>query len=220
MSVLSCRFTHLQIFSRKMSSTPWDRVPNDLWRPIDLDLFPIAVLVAGGVSVAFVSAWNSYFPTPMEQLLWRIASVTHLILSLILGLYYIDGLLAFHWRAKRTEAQSQEGASGRGASQAEGVVRRGDEESMAPSPSRPRTEKLASLKMAARSFLRWMHKRRNVSPDRDPNLELSKENRIVMPIICVIYILCRTYLYLEDFMGLRSQPSGVYIDVNHFMPFL
>jgi hypothetical protein len=43
-----------------------------LWKPIPIAAFAIASLVVGGIHCA---AWEFVFPTPTEQLLWRIASI-------------------------------------------------------------------------------------------------------------------------------------------------
>jgi hypothetical protein len=46
--------------------------------------------------------------------------------------------------------------------------------------------------------------------------------RILVPvtITCALYILCRLFIYFEDFFALRAQPAGVYVTVNRFMPLL
>ncbi|KAI0812140.1 hypothetical protein GGR55DRAFT_688163 [Xylaria sp. FL0064] len=46
--------------------------------------------------------------------------------------------------------------------------------------------------------------------------------RVIIPvtITCVLYIVARGFLYVEDFVSLRHQPAGIYQTVNKFIPFI
>jgi hypothetical protein len=61
---------------------------------------------------------------------------------------------------------------------------------------------------------------RNISLDQDPTMALKLRVIILSTIACGLYSLSRGYFYVEDFVSLRTQPVGVYITVNRFLPFL
>ncbi len=96
--------------------------------------------------------------------------------------------------------------------------RRPDEEDATGSapapPASPWYSRLA--RRIAQSVDTW----RNLSPEQDPALRVSLRVYVPVLLICIIYALCRVFIYVEDFIGLRSQPAEVYVTVNRFIPFL
>ncbi|KAK3386897.1 hypothetical protein B0H63DRAFT_141938 [Podospora didyma] len=60
---------------------------------------------------------------------------------------------------------------------------------------------------------------RNISRDQDPEMRLPLKVIIPVTVTCYLYVVCRTYFWVEDFLSLRVQPTGVYITVNRYMPF-
>jgi hypothetical protein len=66
----------------------------------------------------------------------------------------------------------------------------------------------------------WIGSWRNISPEQDPNMEIPLRILVPVTITCALYILCRLFIYFEDFFALRAQPAGVYVTVNRFMPLL
>lgn len=63
---------------------------------------------------------------------------------------------------------------------------------------------------------RW----RNISANRGPTMEVHLRVLGPVTVTCVLYAFCRALIYIEDFLSLRAQPSGVYKGVNKFIPFL
>lgn len=61
---------------------------------------------------------------------------------------------------------------------------------------------------------------RNISREQDPDMAVPLRVIVPVSLICALYICCRLFIYVEDFMSLRAQPAGVYISVNQFIPFL
>jgi hypothetical protein len=61
---------------------------------------------------------------------------------------------------------------------------------------------------------------RNNSPNDDPNLDIPL--RILLPglPLMLLYVVCRLYIFVEDGLAFRSQPSGVYksIDWMQYLP--
>jgi hypothetical protein len=68
--------------------------------------------------------------------------------------------------------------------------------------------------------LAWIRTWRNISPEQDPEMEVPLRIMVPVTITVLLYVLCRLYIYFEDFFTLRQQPAGVYLTVNKFMPFM
>ncbi|KAL1840806.1 hypothetical protein VTJ49DRAFT_7705 [Mycothermus thermophilus] len=79
----------LPLFSREITSRPWDRLPSKAFLVIDRALLPLAFAVLVAYSAAPLFAWNFHFPTEGERLAWRACGVYHAVFSMGLGMYYI-----------------------------------------------------------------------------------------------------------------------------------
>ncbi|KAH8429471.1 uncharacterized protein LDX57_007133 [Aspergillus melleus] len=188
---------HIRLFSRPVTSRPYDRFPSDTWLCPDFVFTPLATCVLLGFSGLFLIAWNFHFPTYAEKILWRISSVYHAVFSIYGGFYFVVEMVKSRRRPLETDRVLKRSGPLTRHHSFEGLI--------TGSPS------------AFRGTLsRW----RNISVDNDPEMSVSMRVLLPVSIMCILYVFARVYIYVEDFASLRSQPSGVYIDVNKFLPFL
>ncbi|KAL6403896.1 oxidoreductase [Ilyonectria robusta] len=199
---------HLWIVSRPIKVRPWDRFPSDLWICPDLVFAPVAAAILVGFSVLFLPAWNFHFPTPTEQLLWRICSTYHAVFSLYGGGYYLIEM----FRNRRQFLRRVRGPP------LERAIPLQDLESQrtVQVDEQPNTFRERIL----RSVVDWIKDCRNISDGRDPNMAIPLRILFPVSITCALYVACRFYIYFEDFFSLRAQPAGVFLSVNKFIPFL
>lgn len=194
------QITHLSLFSRTVTSRPWDRFPSDTWLCPEFTYLPFAVCIQLGFSGIFLTAWNFYFPTYTEKLLWRICSVYHAFFSVYGAIYFLIEM----YRSKRPLHQAHR----------QHPVQL---QKKFPESHHPAIEYVVkSLQTAKERMQRW----RNISPEQDPEMEVPLRVLVPVTIMCFLYVVTRGYIYIEDFISLREQPSGVFTDVNHFIPFL
>jgi hypothetical protein len=220
--------------TRKIKSKLWDRIPSDTWLPIERSLLVPSTLMTVAFSLVFLPAWNFFFPSEVERRLWRVVSSYHAAFSLIGGAYYFVTVVQWHRvgkaQAKNTpnstiSTQPGEAPQPANASYPESV--RGDGHGHEKDPESLEAKKGhgrwkfsrafpgLSSRIARRAVI-W----RNPSPDGDPNLAMRLRLAIPFGITSGLYILCRMYVYVEDFNSLREQPIGVFITVNRFIPFM
>ncbi|EFQ25936.1 uncharacterized protein GLRG_01080 [Colletotrichum graminicola M1.001] len=194
---------HLHPYGRPIKQDLWDRLPSDLWRPMELVYYPLGGVFIVGFSASFMIAWNFHFPSPTEQLIWRLAAPYHMFFCLYGAFHWLYEDQKWHRDQERmrnslsvgstvdTEAQSQHGEQG-------DIQKRGF------------VNRLVTL---LRSGV-------NNSADKDPSLAVPLF--VVMPnvLISALYACCRVYFYVEDFASLRQQPNGIYLTGNRFLPFI
>lgn len=221
-------------FTRRVHSRPWNRVPGDMFQWMDLDLG----LVAGAFIVAFASiffiAWNSEFPTRFEQLAWRAASIYMMTYGVVgclwMGFWewivlprrrlaeghemsllerahlprpgqYFGGMFLLRNKASYREPTFQDTEDG---STQQHTL-----------PHQPII--LPSFVNRARRFLSKTH---NISPDKDPHLDIPIGFLLGTTVLCAFYVVFRMYILVEDLVGLRSLPSNAYdtVDWLSFIP--
>ena len=221
-------------FTRRVHSRPWNRVPGDMFQWMDLDLG----LVAGAFIVAFASiffiAWNSEFPTRFEQLAWRAASIYMMTYGVVgclwMGFWewivlprrrlaeghemsllerahlprpgqYFGGMFLLRNKASYREPTFQDTEDG---STQQHTL-----------PHQPTI--LPNFVNRARRFLSKTH---NISPDKDPHLDIPIGFLLGTTVLCAFYVVFRMYILVEDLVGLRSLPSNAYdtVDWLSFIP--
>jgi hypothetical protein len=139
-------------------------------------------------------AWNFAFPTHVELILWRVASVFTLAFGVVGGGY--SGLCHKVLLPKLLEEKP------------------------------PTLSEMISRSQQSKGFRNRVSqvgaKMRNISPGQDPNLAVPLKVLIPMSIICACYCLCRLYLLIEDFIGLRKLPSSAFqtVDWSMYIPHL
>ncbi|KAK8247868.1 hypothetical protein HDK77DRAFT_211610 [Phyllosticta capitalensis] len=205
---------HFPFISRPIRSRPWDRFPSDEWLCPDMIFAPLAAAVLVGFSVLFLFAWNFHFPTKAEQLLWRISSVYHAFFCLYGGLYYLIEM--FNCRRRAGPSKNEQTRPPVHEAAHETLV--DDLESQTFDQVRWLPE--TGMFRVRRQVETSLQSLRNISPDQDPDRAVPL--RIIFPVtvICFLYILCRLFIYFEDFFALRLQLAGIYVTVNKFIPFL
>jgi hypothetical protein len=209
---------HLPLFSREITARPWDRLPSKAFLVIERKLLPLALVVLVAYSAAPLVAWNFYFPTHGERLAWRICGVYHAVFSMGLGLYYVVEAWRVQGKVAKNGAKWAEppfqvkGSSMKGGSSV-------DVEVGEAAGSKTDNDSERARDMIQR-VVRWLRSWRNISPDGDPDMTIGLRATIPPFIGTFVYLICRTFFYVEDFISIREQPRGVYMTVNKFLPFL
>lgn len=202
----------LPLFHRA-TKPQWDRIPGDVWHRVELWLIPVALVVQIPFCVAFLAAWNFYFPSRTERLLWRSASVFHAAYSLLGTAYYFFTMAARHDATKIQRAAPLQVLPH---SPPAGIPRRAILHTFeAVTPGQESKTRSAEVTLQV-----WAARMRNLSPDGDPSMTMSLRWTVTVFFPTVIYIFCRLFFYIEDIVSLRSQPADVYITSHSFLPFL
>jgi hypothetical protein len=95
------RILHLPVYSRPVTVKPRDRIPSDTWLQTDLPRELLSAPFIIGFCITLLSAWNFSFPTPIERLLWRIATGFFMAGGLISGVWLM--LMEHVVRKRRTK---------------------------------------------------------------------------------------------------------------------
>jgi len=94
------------MFSRPIRARPHDRNRGDRFLNTELDMELFSFIFILGFCASFLCAWNFYFPTPTERLIWRIASVYTLAFGIFGGSY------VGWWHHKSSRASSLRAGDG------------------------------------------------------------------------------------------------------------
>ncbi|ETS86955.1 hypothetical protein PFICI_00783 [Pestalotiopsis fici W106-1] len=215
---------HIPLVSRRMNSRPWNRFPSDMWLPPDLFYTPYGCFILLWFSASFLIAWNFQFPTEVEQQLWRACSVYCAVFMIYGFVYYV---ISWYMWKKAIEGngvpRSRPGPrSVRKAPLNPTTLLSGDQEQAIDTDTvilEARSCPKGPMRVIHR-LLAVLGRMRNISIDKDPEMAVPLHVMIPVTITCVVYTFCRLFLYVEDFLSLRTQPIGVYYTVNKFIPFL
>lgn len=184
---------HIRLFSRPVTSRPWDRFPSDTWLCPTFAWSIPASCVTILFSLLFIAGWNFHFPSTAEKILWRICSVYHAAFSLYGAVYYgIEMMKTKKQRSQLSDSRKH---------------LRPVEESLhlVSSSGAPRTIPFVT------EFLDKWH---STLPVQDPEARTPLRVLIPITVTCALYTLCRICIYVEDFTTLRQQPSDVYTSAN------
>ncbi|KEY66030.1 hypothetical protein S7711_06938 [Stachybotrys chartarum IBT 7711] len=213
----------------------WDRFPADMWLPIERSLWLPCAFMLILFALVLLPGWFFHFPSQTEQLLWRIVIIYHCVFTFAGGLYYFFSVLKWDRDTKKESKRDDEtlpsavqedsptssdvspSAAGSKPEACNSAYLGEDLESQEQTHEVMRKRTIAGFyRRAARYFDSW----RNTSPNNDPNADLRLRFAIPYSIASALYVLCRAYIYVEDFTSLREQPVGVYVTVNRFVPFI
>ena len=139
-------------------------------------------------SAVFMGAWNNYFPTDAERVLWRISSIICLSYGILgAALAFID------YNRERMRMWWNNGSHVE-----------------TKNPAEHRSVQLP----------KWVARIRNLSPDNDPQWEISLSIWIPITVLSVIYSFSRAFILFEDLYGLRLQPESAFqtVDWNQYSP--
>jgi hypothetical protein len=220
-----------KLFAREV----WDRIPTDEWLPIEKSLWLPCASMLILFSLVFLPSWSFHLPTETEQLIWRIVIVYHCAFTLSGGAYYLYCILRWSRAVERklegatdtvpvTVQQSHAetlNTSMLGAqSISESLTTTGPRTDLESQVEKRPEARERPLGVMYRRVARYIASWRNSSPNNDPNATLRLRFAVPYNIASGLYILCRLYVFVEDFTSLREQPVGVYVTVSRFLPFL
>ncbi|KAI6349780.1 hypothetical protein MCOR25_010633 [Pyricularia grisea] len=249
-----CELSHkfkVPLFNRRMTTTPWNRFPSDLWSPVDGWIIPFGLAVQVPFCVCFLVAWDFHFPTAHQSSFSGgfARSITPCSLSSALDttclvpsetlrewcpyqVLHPASAQSQHHRRPLPHNQQVSSATKRPCPPIPSDyevelqclrlsrINSSDSADSMIHTSRPLVQRKTGLPRSMARLERRLVGWHNISPDQDPEMEVPL--RVILPILvaCATYIMCRLYIYFEDFIGLRSQPFGIYMTVNKFVPFL
>lgn len=99
-------YMHIPLATRP-KRRPYDRIPSHNFLNADTRADMIAAPTIVFFSALYLIAWNSHFPTAVEKLLWRIASVNTLAYALIgapLSAYFQKNMFRADLRQAKAQA--------------------------------------------------------------------------------------------------------------------
>ncbi|ORY04678.1 hypothetical protein BCR34DRAFT_572522 [Clohesyomyces aquaticus] len=198
---------------------PIPRFPNDNFpEPGPWGLLAFFFFSTGYASI-FLAGWNFVFATQKEQTLWRIASLASMAAMVVT---WITDTVVFRMLPgirRETKRSLQRASSGFAPSSSPSsslspnleVEKAVDSQGHDNSHGQTQTKKLWFAQTAVgRRIYRVANFLRNTSSDKDP--EYTVPLRALLPVTFsgVLYLICRSYLLVEDFVGLRSLPKSAY----------
>lgn len=191
------RHIHINFAPKKL---PVDRFENTRFLAVSPSIYFCWVIITAGYGSIFIAAWNYDFPTPVEQTLWRAASISMLgclvafIITTEFAWSVYPALLRFFnrgddYRAPRTRASANEEVKNQ------------------------RSRFRGRLRAMAASV-------RNNSENKDPALDAPIKAILASYVIGVVYCTSRTYVLLSDLLELRALPPSAYetVDWSTFLP--
>lgn len=162
-------------------------------------------------SSIFMLAWDAYFPTKTERILWRVSSVicvVYGVLGAVITMLDRHGAAVSRWCRdvwRRVHERSRRTSNGTVITEA---VTATDKKS------------LSTLTSIWRKFQRtcrppeWLRRMPNQSAGNDPNLDIELGTWILATLLTMIYCFSRAYILIEDFISLRRQPFNTYQTVD------
>ncbi|CAF9923074.1 MAG: hypothetical protein HETSPECPRED_005233 [Heterodermia speciosa] len=194
------RSMHLTFGTNKR---PIDRIADSLQK----ELGNQAWLIMTGSAACFFSvlflAWNSSFPTHVEQNLWRAACL--LTMGTLLGLT----IGAYIWTAPAMKLLVERSSL-----------------SKSPRPSKVEGDLDSTRWKRSKNVINkidsWFECIRNNSVDKDPQLRTPLKLLLPMSLIGFLYNCARLYIIIADILELRSLPANAYatVDWTKFVPHL
>lgn len=196
---LNClRKVHLAGQPQEKPGTPIQRIHSTTVPVIHgwfLVLFAFVSLVYYGI---FVAGWNYSFPTKYEQTLWRAASLTAMISATSI---FFSQRIFFDWLPPRRYRSNQ-----------------------AYTSETPDTSAIERNSCAKKGFtgIRVLQAKlkhviapiRNNSPSRDPAFDAPIRAVLITWFLGFVYCCSRAYIFIADFIELRSLPASAYETLN------
>ena len=194
------RRMHLTFGSNKR---PIDRIADSLQKELGNQPMLITTGSAACFFSVFFLAWNSSFPTHVEQILWRAACLLMMgtLVSLTIGVYV--------WATPAMKLLVERSFS-----------------SKSPLPSKVEGDFESKIWTRSKNMInkidRWCECIRNNSVDKDPQLRTPLKLLLPMTLIGALYCCTRLYIIVADIIELRSLPASAYatVDWMKFLPHL
>ena len=167
---------------------PVKKLRSDILPSLSLPLMIICEHLVIGYSAIFLAGWNIEFPTPTERLLWRVTSSIMLGFGVLGGwlFFFIDLLIV---RKKQRNAASDSALRTIGQSSVGWLLPRGLLVQSNRQPSAPAG---------------WEDMYFQLVP------EVPRPLLMLAATMSVIYFWTRVFILVEDFVSLRSLPSGAF----------
>lgn len=180
-----------------------DRIADSVQRPLPrLQQYMMLAVMAGCFAIFFL-AWDHAFPTWIERTLWRIVCLL-LIGTMVVGLAISEAAQAYEavkkpirswsWNLSRTVPLTQQ--------------------TERPKPARFRMARYPRAQAVAERIDRYFDGIRNNSLNGDPDLKLPLKVILPLYVLGVFYMFSRSYILIEDAIGLRQQPASAYATVE------
>lgn len=144
--------------------------------------------------------------------MWRVCSIYHAFFSIYGGIYFLVEMIRTKRQLARQQRDAEEGNSDENVMMHDFPDRSDERAALHPTSSPSSSERVAGTRVT--------DKVRNISREQDPDMAVPLRVLVPVSVICFLYVCCRLFIYVEDFMSLRSQPAGVFVSVNQFIPFL
>ena len=144
-------------------------------------------------SSIFIAAWSNNFPTPTERLLWRASSVT--VMGTLIS-YWVVTEFGLSWYPALRQHLGHITAERR---------------DLEHSPRRRSLIRQSYLTRKARLVAACI---RNNSVSKDPALTVPLKAILPIYILGFLYCHARAYIFVEDFIELRSLPLSAYTNVQ------
>lgn len=193
------------IFRQKPASTKW---PNSFasveFPQMNFKWEAIPGFMVLSYSAIFMVAWNNYFPTNTERLLWRISSIICMVygfLGCCIAVQTRHSASIDKW-FRNIQRYMTCGCASR-----KGQAKDGKESS-------------GWLGRRHWRMPTWVASVRNLSPDDDPALAMQLRVWIPATLLCIAYCFSRGFIIVEDFVSLRKQPNSKYktVDWGQYSP--
>lgn len=175
---------------------PVNRRTNDEF--LDLSKSPLAVLFLFQTTYAgiLLCGWNFWFPTPVEHLLWRIATV--MIMTSICS-YWVVEMVVFRILPAMKKRLSHH------------IAHATSWDTSKRTKRVPHRFEKSRIGKKARLVVRAL---RNNSLQKDPALEIPLKALLPVYLVAVCYCTSRTYVLLADVVEMRRLPPSAFATVN------
>ena len=184
---------HNLVVNVRPNEKPYKHIPDLQWPNISLPLKIFDAVVILAFASIFVSAWNFHFPSQIEQILWRTCSIATLVYGCL-------------------------GEAHAGLFELSTIYFPGT------SPFKRNPQLPDRSTGSSNRFTRQLHslsiRLRNLSPEKDLQLEVSFRFLIFPTILCAVYCFVRAYILVEDIIALRSLEANAFntVDWTRYLP--
>ena len=173
---------------------PIPRFQNTIVPVIEGAAYGLFVLVSLSYFAVFIAGWNFDFPTKIETILWRAASLTAVLSAFVL---WVMIQITYEWYPSlRRKLRSV------------GVLHGPNNALTMANPNRKSSSRIQNVKGRILAYLK------NNSVLKDPALDTSVGIVIATWFMGIFYCFARLYILVADCIELRSLPRSAYLDVN------
>ncbi|KAM5350395.1 hypothetical protein ACJ41O_006900 [Fusarium nematophilum] len=205
-------------FSRRVKKVPWDRIPGDMFLRMDIDLELVGAAFIFLFSIVFLFAWNFDFPSKPEMILWRASSIYMMTYGAVGALWMELSMWVF-------VPQSREAGDLQPSIVEESVpthpIRKWLEEIQRwwrglewTSHQNKSQDSFVPLETPEETSPGFFSRSHNISPNKDPRLGVQVGFLLVTSAFCSFYCIFRSYILIEDIIGLRSLPASAYESID------